>query len=137
MTVTHYSSLATLAGTDHRDGTYRGGAWWASVARALDDLDERLAQDAMVDAGPAGALVDAVDREPSLSNDALRLIDDHARLAERARRLRRQVAAVAGDQAAAPAVAAELAALAAAEDRYQQRSRALFWDSFARDIGGE
>jgi hypothetical protein len=132
MTVTYYPSLQTLAGTDHRSA-----AWWTSVARALDDLDERLAQDAAADDGPTGAFVQAVSRQPSLSNDASRLRDDLARLTERARRLRRLVAQVAGDDREGSAVARELAALAAAEDRHQRRSRALFWDSFVRDIGGE
>ena len=130
MSVTHYSSLEILAATDHQSAS-----WWASLARALDDLDERLAQDAAGDEGPTGAFVDSVTRQPSLSNDATRLRDEHARLTERARR--RLVAQVAEDDREAPAVAGELAALAAAEDRLQQRSRALFWDSFPRDIGGE
>lgn len=132
MTVTHYPSLEALAGTDPRNAS-----WWAAVARALDDLDDRLARDAAVDDGPSGALVDAVTRQPSLSNDASRLRADHARLMERARRLRRLVAQVAGDDRQAPAVARELSELAAAEDRHQERSRSLFWESFARDIGGE
>jgi hypothetical protein len=132
MTVTHYSSLGTLAGTIEPSG-----AWWVSVARALDDLDERLAQDTAVDEGPAGAFADAVSREPSLSNGATRLAADHARLVERAQRLRRLVSQVAGDPSQAAAVAAELATLAAAEETYRQRSRAVFWDSFSRDIGGE
>jgi hypothetical protein len=132
MTVTYHPSLETLAGTDDRSAT-----WWASVARALDDLDERLAEDAAVDDGPTGAFVEAVTRQPALSNGANRLRDDHAQLAERARRLRGRVAQVAGDDREAPAVARELAALAAAEDRHQQRSRTLFWDSFTRDFGGE
>jgi hypothetical protein len=132
MTVTHYSSLETLAGTSEPSG-----AWWVSVARALDELDERLAEDTAVDQGPGGAFVDAVGREPSLSNDTTRLAADHARLIERARRLRRLVAQVAGDPGQAPAVAAELATLAEAEEKYRQRSRAVFWDSFSRDIGGE
>jgi erythromycin esterase-like protein len=132
MTVTHYSSLETLAGTHEPSG-----AWWVAVARALDDLDERLAEDTAVDEGPTGAFVDAVTRQPSLSNDTTRLAADHARLIERARCLRRLVAEVAGDPGQASAVAAELAGLAAAEERYRQRSRAVFWDSFSRDIGGE
>jgi hypothetical protein len=132
MTVTHYSSLETLAGTYESTG-----AWWVSVARALDDLDERLAEDTAVDGGPAGAFVDAVSRQPSLSNDTRRLSADHARLIERARQLRRHVADVAGDAEQAPAVAAELATLAEAEARYRQKSRTVFWDSFSRDIGGE
>lgn len=132
MSVTHFPTLESLAGTDHRTAS-----WWASVARALDDMDERLAQDAVVDEGPVGALVDAVTRQPALSNEAMRLRDDHARLTERARRLRRLVADAAGDDSQAPSVADELAALAQAEDRHQQRSRSLFWDSFTRDIGGE
>jgi hypothetical protein len=132
MTVTYYSSLETLAGT-----TEPSAAWWVAVAHALDDLDERLAQDVAVDEGPAGAFVDAVSRDPSLANDTTRLVADHSRLTERARRLRRIVAQVAGDARQAPAVAAELATLADAEDRYRQRSRAVFWDSFSRDIGGE
>jgi hypothetical protein len=132
MTVMHYPSLQTLAGTDHRKAS-----WWAAVARALDELDERLAEDAAVDHGPTGAFVEAVTRQPSLSNDATRLRDDHARLTERVRRLRRLVAEVAGDEGEARGVASELAALASAEDRHQQRSRSLFWDSFTRDIGGE
>jgi hypothetical protein len=132
MTVTHYSSLETLAGTYESSG-----AWWVAVARALDDLDERLAEDTAVDGGPAGAFVDAVSRQPSLSNDTTRLIADHTRLIEQARQLRRHVAQVAGDAEQAPAVAAELATLAEAEDRYRRKSRTVFWDSFSRDIGGE
>lgn len=132
MTITHYSSLETLADTQEISG-----AWWVSVARALDDLDERLAEDIAEDEGPRGALVEAVDREPSLANDATRLVADHDRLIERARRLRRLVAQVAGDHRQASAVAAELATLAEAEERYRRRSRTVFWDSFSRDIGGE
>jgi hypothetical protein len=132
MTVTYYSSLGTLAGTIEPSG-----AWWVSVARALDDLSERLVEDIAVDGGPTGAFADAVGREPSLANDTMRLAADHARLVERARRLRRFVAQIAGDSQQAPAVAAELATLAEAEDKYRERSRAVFWDSFSRDIGGE
>jgi hypothetical protein len=132
MTITHYSSLETLADTQEPSG-----AWWVSVARALDDLDERLAEDTAEDEGPRGAFVEAVDRDPSLANDTTRLVADHARLVERARRLRRLVAQVAGDHREAPAVAAELATLAEAEGKYRLRSRAVFWDSFSRDIGGE
>lgn len=132
MTIAHYPSLKSLARTD-----LRNASWWASVARALDQLDERLAQDAATDQGPRGAFVEAVAREPSLSNEASRLRVDHARLVERVRRLRALVAEVAGDRQAASAVSEELAALAATEDRHQRRSRSLFWDSFTRDIGGE
>lgn len=132
MTITHYSSLETLADTQEISG-----AWWVAVARALDDLDERLAEDVAEDEGPRGALMEAVDREPSLANDATRLVADHDRLIERARRLRRLVAQVAGDHRQASAVAAELATLAEAEERYRRRSRTVFWDSFSRDIGGE
>lgn len=132
MTVTYYSSLETLAGTHEPSG-----AWWVSVARALDDLDERLAEDVTEDEGPTGAFSEAVTRDPSLANDATKLVKDHALLIERARRLRRLVAEVAGDHRQAPAVAAELATLAEGEDRYRRRSRSVFWDSFSRDIGGE
>jgi hypothetical protein len=132
MTVTHDSSLEALA-----DHPAPSGAWWASVARALDDLDERLAQDFVADEGPEGAFVEAVTREPSLSNETARLLADHARLVERVRRLRRFVAQVAGDPEQASPVSLELGVLAEAEDRYRRRSRGLFWDSFTRDIGGE
>lgn len=132
MTVTFYPSLESLARVD-----VRHPSWWASVARSLDALEVRLQQDAAADEGPTGAFADAVSRDPSLSNEATRLRDDHQRLVERARRLRRLVATVAGDERQVPAVAGELTALATAERRHQQRSRALFWDSFARDLGGE
>ncbi len=132
MTVTHYPSLGILAYTDHRNAS-----WWASVARALDDLDVRLAQDVAVDEGTTGAFAEEVSRQSALANEAVRLRDDHAGLTERARRLRRLVAQVAGDDREAAAVAGELAALAVAKERHQQRSRSLFWDLFTRDIGGE
>lgn len=132
MTVTHYPSLESLASTD-----VRNPSWWASVARSLDELDVRLQSDAAADEGPSGAFADSVSRDPSLANDARRLMDDHRLITERARRLRRLVATVAGDGRQAAAVAGELSLLAAAEQRYQERSRALFWDSFARDLGGE
>jgi DNA-binding transcriptional ArsR family regulator len=132
MSVAHYDSLETLAGADQTTAS-----WWASVARALDDLHERLSSGAAVEDGPMGALAEAVIRQPALSNHATRLREDHARLAERTRRLRRHVAQVAGDEREAPPVARELAALAAAEARQEQRSRSLLWDSLTRDIGGE
>ncbi len=132
MSVTYYSSLEILAAEDHRNSS-----WWALVAHALDDLDERLAQNDAVDEGPTRAFVDSVTRQPCLSNDATRLRDDDARMTERARRVHHFVAQVAGDDREAPAVVGELAALAAPADRHQQRSRALFGDSFAREIGGE
>jgi hypothetical protein len=34
-------------------------------------------------------------------------------------------------------VAAELASLAEAHERYRRRVRSLLWDSFVRDLGGE
>lgn len=132
MTITHYPTLESLASDE-----VRSPSWWAAVARSLDELEARLRQDAAADAGPAGAFVDAVGRDPSLSNDARRLEGDHERLMERARRLRILVASVAGDARQEEPVAQELPALASAELRYQQRARALVWDSFARDLGGE
>lgn len=133
MTVTHYSSLATLAETESSSAA----TWWPTVARALDALDERLAEDSTVDDGPAGAFHDAISREPALANQAARLSADRQRLVDRARQVRRLVAQVAGDSRQAQAISAELALLARAESRYRRRSRGLFWDSFTRDIGGE
>jgi len=72
-----------------------------------------------------------------LANDASKLTDDHDRLVERARRLRRLVATVAGDDRMTVPVAAELASLAEAHERYRRRVRSLLWDSFVRDLGGE
>ena len=132
MTVAHDSTRQALVGMQGSVGLS-----WASVALALAALDERLARDRAVDEGPAGAFLEAVTREPSLSNETKRLVADRARLTERVRRLRLYVAQVAGDPRQVPPVTEELAALAAAEDRCRRRSRAVFWDSFTRDIGGE
>jgi hypothetical protein len=101
MTAGHYPSLETLARTG-----YRRASWWASVARALDDLDDRVRQEAAL--------------QPS--DHALRLQDDRTRLTERARRLRRIVAQVAGDPRQAAAVAGELSALSEAEDRCRHQA---------------
>lgn len=132
MSVTHYSSLEALAEIETPTAT-----WWLSVARALDDLDERLAEDAVDDGGPTGSFTEAVSRAPALASATARLTADHSRLADRVVRLRRLVAQVAGDARQAPAVSAELATLAQAEQNYRRRSRMVFWDSFTRDIGGE
>jgi hypothetical protein len=132
MTIAHHSALFDLAHADDRSAT-----WWMAVARALDDLDERLALDAEEDDGPEGAFDASVERAPSLANEVTRLRADRIRLIERARRLRRVVAMVAGDPTQIPPVTGELEVLSAAEGRYRERSRAVFWDSFTRDIGGE
>jgi len=132
MTITHYSSLETLAATE-----FRTSSWWASIARALDDPEERPAQGATIDNGATGAIVDAVNRQPSLSNQAVRLRDDQARMPEILRQLHRLVAELAGDDGEATHVAEEWAVLALADERHQQRSWALYWESFTRDIGGE
>lgn len=130
MTVTHYPSLEALAGTD-----YRCASWWTSVARALDDLDERLGLEAPADYFRAGRRVEPVMGAPEPSDHTRRLQEDHARLTERARRLRRLVAEVAGDYHQAPAVAGELSALSEAEDRYRNRTALLIWDTPARGRG--
>ena len=132
MTIAHHTVIFDLAHADDRSAT-----WWAAVARALDELDERLALDALEDDGPEGAFGASVERAPSLANEVTRLRADRNRLIERARRLRGVVATVAGDALQIPAVAGELAVIDAAESRYAERSRAVFWDSFSRDIGGE
>jgi len=132
MSIMHYPSMQELADTDTMNAS-----WWASVARSLDEFDEQLTSDRAADCGPGGALIDAVTRQPSLANDAAKLSDDHDRLIERARRLRRLVATVAGDDRMVVPVAAELASLAEAHERYRRRVRSLLWDSFVRDLGGE
>ena len=132
MTVMHPTTLETLAAQ-----AYRSASWWASAARALDELDERLCQDACVDSGPAGAFADAISRQPALSNDVARLVDDRDRLYRRMRLLRQLVSEVAGDEHQVSAVANELAELAAGEERYLRRSGDIIWESFLRDIGGE
>lgn len=132
MTITHYPSMQELASTG-----LRNASWWASVARSLDEFDEQLERDRVADFGPRGAFVDAISRQPSLANEASRLQDDHDQLVERARRLRQLVATVAGDDRMATPVSAQLATLVGAQERYRRRVRALLWDSFVRDHGGE
>ncbi len=132
MSTTYYSSLETLA-----DAPAATGVWWSSVARALDDLDERLAHEALIDEGPDGALEEAVAREPSLSNRATEAGKELSALVEKSRELRRIVASSAGDPEQVAVVAAELMALAEAEGRYRRRVRSVVWDSLTRDIGGE
>ena len=132
MSTTYYSSLESLS-----EAPVATGVWWSSVARALDDLDDRLAEEALVDKGPDGALNEAVAREPSLSNRAIEAEKELSRLVESSRRLRRTVAESAGDADKVAEVASELAALAVAEEHYRRRVRAVVWDSLTRDIGGE
>jgi hypothetical protein len=132
MTIAHHSDITDLAHADDRSAS-----WWAAVARTLDRMDERLRQDSTEDDGRDGAFAASVERAPSLANEVTRLRADRNRLIDRARTLRRFVATVAGDAAEIPAVTGELDVLAAAETRYRERSRAVFWDSFSRDIGGE
>lgn len=124
-------SLADLA-----DTPMDAGIWWLSVARALDALDERLADDAAADEGPSGTFDEVVRREPSLSNPAQQVAADRVRLIDRARRLRHVVSSAAGDPRRVPDVSGELATLAHAERRYRERGRALVWDAYNRDIGG-
>lgn len=112
-------------------------AWWLAAARALDDLLDRLTRDASVDDGPSGALRQALWTAPHLASHAQRLQREREALRERARLLRRRVSRLAGDPTAVDQVAHELASVAHEESRYAQHSRALIWDSVARDIGGE
>lgn len=132
MSLTYSASLTSLADTGAPNAT-----WWVAVARALDALDERLAQDAVDDDGPSGAFAQAVSQAPALANTVTRLRTERSRLVERARRVRRLVAEIAGDRAQARVVCAEIDELATGEATYRRRSREVVWDSFARDLGGE
>lgn len=132
MIATHRSSLLTLAAEP-----VASGVWWSAVARALDDLADRLDADAAMDAGPDGALERAVTDEPTLANRATSANSERMALQVRVFELRRFVAAHAGDPEQVEQVAAELAIVAKGEWHYEQRVRAVVWDSLSRDIGGE
>jgi hypothetical protein len=132
MTTTYYSSLAALA-----EEPSASAVWWTSVARALDELSERLNLEALVDEGPEGALDEAVSREPSLSNRATKASRDLATLMEHTREVRRLVTREAGNPDHVADVAAQLLVLARAEEDYRRHVRSVVWDSLTRDIGGE
>ena len=132
MSTTYYSSLAALAETHMATGV-----WWSAVARALDDLAQRLEDEAAVDAGPDGALRRAVNDEPTLANRADSANAERVALQVRVRHLRLVVTESAGDPDQVAYVAAELRSLADGEERYQRKVREVVWDSLTRDIGGE
>jgi hypothetical protein len=132
MITTHRSSLLALA-----DEPVASGVWWSAVARALDDLADRLAADALLDAGPDGALERAVDDEPTLVNRATSANSERMGLQVRVFELRRFVAAHAGDPDQVEPVAGRLRGVAKGEHHYEKRVRAVVWDSLSRDIGGE
>ena len=132
MSTTYYSSLAALAETHMATGV-----WWSAVARALDDLAQRLEDEAAVDAGPDGALRRAVNDEPTLANRADSANAERVALQVRVRHLRLVVTESAGDPDQVAYVAAELRLLADGEERYQRTVREVVWDSLTRDIGGE
>jgi len=132
MTATYHSTLATLAQTPAASGV-----WWSSVARALDELAERLDADAVVDDGPDGALQRAVNEEPTLINRANSANAERMAVQVRVFELRRFVAEHAGDPDKVEHVAGELASISEAEVHYQRKVRAVVWDSLTQDIGGE
>ena len=132
MSTTYYSSLAALAETHMATGV-----WWSAVARALDDLAQRLEDEAAVDAGPDGALRRAVNDEPTLANRADSANAERMALQVRVRQLRLVVTESAGDPDQVANVATELRSLADGEERYQRKVREVVWDSLTRDIGGE
>lgn len=132
MITTHRSSLLALA-----DEPLGSGVWWSAVARALDDLTERLAADAVLDAGPDGALDRAVTDEPTLANRATSANSERMALQVRVYELRRFVAEHAGDPDQVEHVATHVAFVAKGERHYEQKVRAVVWDSLTRDIGGE
>ena len=132
MSATYYSTLSTLA-----ESPAASGVWWSSVARALDELMEKLEQDAAVDAGPDGSLEKAVREEPTLANRANSANAERMALQVRVFELRQFVSANAGDAEHVDYVAAELAKVSETEVKYQQKVRAVVWDSLTQDIGGE
>lgn len=111
--------------------------WWVSVARALDDLGERLSIQVAADAGPSGAFADAIARDPSLSNPATQVTREGSKLIERVQALRKTVAGVAGDRYQASWIAAQLSSIAQAECTYLRKARSVLWDAHCRDLGGE
>lgn len=132
MSTTYYSTLTTLA-----ESPAASGVWWSSVARALDELMEKLEQEAAIDAGPDGALEKAVREEPTLSARANSANAERMALQVRVFELRQFVSANAGEAEHVEYVAAELAKVSETEVKYRQKVRAVVWDSLTQDIGGE
>lgn len=132
MSTTYYSSLAALAETHMATGV-----WWSAVARALDDLAQRLEDEAAVDAGPDGALRRAVNDEPTLANRADSANAERMALQVRVHQLRLVVTEHAGAPEQVAHVATELRSLADGEERYQRKVREVVWDSLTREIEGE
>jgi hypothetical protein len=117
---------------DLASSPFRGGGWWASVARALDSVDDRLSRST-----PAAPAVPDVQDRPDLIPPALAIAREGSRVRARITRLRAMVRRVAGDRAYEATVSAELAIIARDVDRLERRSRWILWESVNRDHGGE
>lgn len=131
MTTAYLPSLSELTtiGPPH-------ASWWLSVARVLDALDERLASELHLDTASAGAVSQAVGREPRLATRARRLAAECASLRHDVGRVRLRVVTGAGQRNAVGAVIADLVSLAARERDYRDRTSSIVWDADNQDIGG-
>jgi hypothetical protein len=131
MTTAYLPSLAELTTV----GLTRA-SWWLSVARVLDALDDRLVSEMQLDTASAGAVSQAVRREPRLAAQARRLASECADLRHDVGRVRLHVITGAGRRSAVGAVVADLVSLAAKERDYRDRTSSVVWDAYNQDIGG-
>lgn len=127
MSTVYSPSLMDLASSP-----LRGGGWWASVARALDNVDDRLSRST-----PSAPAVPDLDGRPDLIPPAVAITREGTRVRARIGRLRTMVRRVAGDRGYEATVSAELAIIARDVDRLERRSRWILWESVNRDLGGE
>jgi hypothetical protein len=110
-------------------------SWWASVARLLDEVDERLATDLADQAVKGGALRQALQREPRLHSRLRGVAKQRDHLRERVSRLRASVSRRAGERGAADDLVAELDILLTDEKRHARSVRLVVWDAYTQDIG--
>jgi hypothetical protein len=125
------SSMYAPSLIDLASSPFRGGGWWAAVARALDTMDESLSRST-----PAVPAVPDVEDRPDLVPPAMAIAREGNRVRARITRLRAMVRRVAGDGAYEGTVSAELAIIARDVDRLERRSRWILWESVNRDHGG-
>lgn len=111
------------------------GAWWASIARSVDNLIDVMQEHRTASEGLDGLHGQILEEHPRLAFQVRSIEKDHAELVDDVTQLRSLIAVSIGRPGGVSAVLASATEVVARIRGHQRRARTLVSEAYLRDLG--
>ena len=111
------------------------GAWWAAIARSVEDLIDVMWEHRTASEGLGGLHGEILEEHPRLAFQVRSIEKDHAELVDEVTQLRSLIAVSIGRPGGVSAVLASATEVVARIRGHQRRARTLVSEAYLRDLG--